>query len=226
MKHFLILIFSILCIGLYSSYAQVSKKYFYAVIGYGAFSGATISPYIPKDWSNDKSFSFLSLYFKGNMLLKEINANKTVSLDIAPGISLSAGNLGYVNANVPITINLNRGLLSSYTSDKRVGLTIGLGVNIQTTSFGRWGPPGDTATVFPKANTMIYIQPCVQFGFRFLNRSGNKNEIVFQTGYWHYKSIVYHYFSSLGSSNPIITPETMLIPDNSFSIRITMIRYF
>ena len=141
------------CIGISDSMSQNNKGTF--TLGYGCslLGDVAIAPYNKGMMDNglskttsitgvlkkDFSVSLISLYFQMNTLLKEFNANTSLSFNASPGIRCSVGNYGFGSANMPITINFNKGMLSSFNSDATTGVTFGIGANILTSTLFNLG---------------------------------------------------------------------------------------
>jgi hypothetical protein len=230
-----ILIFS--CIGISASMSQSKRGTFILGFGYSFLGDYASAPYSKSmmDYGlglnnnssgiilkKDYSVSIASYYFQMNTLLKEFNANTSLSLNISPGIRLSGGNYGFGSASFPITLNFNKGMLSSMNSDANTGVTFGLGVNILTSTLVRFNE-ADTFSPF------VYAQPCAQLGFRFWTRSQTPYEVMLQAGYLPLKNADVQttntYYNNYYPYQNTTSIQHNSMPNSSASFRISMVKY-
>jgi len=193
MKRILFISYLISCFGIFSVKAQYkqqnsfngqsntqrSSRFIYG-IGISTFTDFTLTPFIFSSNTTVQpqqifSVADFTLSFQMNTLLKEFNANKSISLNIAPGFRYTNDITGFVSSSLPVTINYNAGTLSSRNTKSRFGFTFGLGVLFQTT--GLIQKPGSS-----EYGPYVYEQGCFQSGYRYLGRKGRANEINFQVG--------------------------------------------
>jgi hypothetical protein len=225
MKKCILAIFVFACIGISVSMSQNKRGTFILGFGYSYCSDIAIAPYNKTMLDNvgylassvpqrDISYSVASYYFQMNTLLKEINANTSISLNISPGIRLSGSYYGVLSGNMPITLNFNKGMLSSFNSDKNTGVTFGIGANILTSTL--YSPDQDNFF-------FIYAQPCAQIGFRFWNRA-RPYEVMMQAGYLPLKDGIFQ-TASYNSAYPYTTIVNNPVSNYSASFRISMVRY-
>jgi hypothetical protein len=230
MKKTILTILIFTCIGISASMSQNNKGRFILGIGYSFLGDYTTAPYSKgmldyaiksssdSPLARDFSVSLASFYFQMNTLLKEFNANTSLSLNASPGLRCSLGSYGFGSANMPITINFNKGMLSTINSDANTGVTFGIGANILTSSFFN-----------SQFNSFIYAQPCAQLGFRFWSRSQRPYEVMLQAGYLPLKNADVQttstYYATYYSTTPITVINHNSMPNSSASFRISMIKY-
>jgi len=160
------------------------------------------------------SISYATFSFQLNTLLKEINDDNSISLNIAPALRFSIDNFGYVSSALPITLNYNSGLLSSFNSTKAKGFTVGLGALIQTTALIQ--NPNN-----PGYGPYAYAQACFQVGYRYSTRNaGRASEINFQLGYFQYKP-----FEEYTNNNSFAYSSAGTEVNTSASFKLTFITY-
>lgn len=123
--------------------------------------------------------SLVGLSFNPRLNLLEFGKNASFSLNtpITVGAGVGEG-FGSVAINIPATINLNIGNVSTYNSDANKGFTLGAGVE---------------AVYLTKPLLMFdedynegksyWFQPVANIGYRFWNRENHANEINLKIGY-------------------------------------------
>ncbi|MGC4010093.1 MAG: hypothetical protein QM805_14595 [Pseudomonas sp.] len=217
MKRIVIILAAAFILSLNHTYAQ-SKGTFTYGIGYMCFADVAFSPYYYEkdfnpnqvtqgnssvkwysddtEYSRSTSVSLFTFAFQLNTKLYKINDNASISLNTAPCLRFGADEMGFLTMGMPITINYNGGVLSTFDSDKEHGFHVGLGAVIQTT-------PLITSLRILGGNTEYnygihtYLQPCIQAGYRYWGRDKRVSEICLQVGYQDFKDITtYEYRSS------------------------------
>jgi hypothetical protein len=232
MKNILICLLFTTSIGIIQSHAQFLQKRF--IVGFGCTSLMDLA-IIPQgnNYASDVSISVASGYFQVNTLLKKINTNTSLSLNVSPGFRLSFSQIGFGSIGLPVTLNLNRGFLSSADSDAKEGITIGLGVNIQSSSLFPYGA-SDQTEYYNSYTPFMYAQPCIQIGNRgSLGKGRGGYEISLLFGYFQstamhtiqYSTIDYNYFSNMyGQTTYTYQPERLL--ETSATLRMSFVKYF
>jgi len=232
MKKILILLSFFYCTITIQLNAQTMQKRF--IVGLGCTSLMDVS-IIPQgnNYASDVSFSIASGYVQMNTLLKKINTNTSLSLNVSPGLRLSFSQIGFGSVALPITLNFNQGFLSSADGDAKKGVTIGLGVNIQSSSLFPYGA-SDQTEYYNSYTPFIYAQPCIQIGNRgSLGKGRGGYEISLLFGYYQsttthdikYSTIDYNSFSNTYGQT-FYTNQSQSLLETSASFRMSFVKYF
>ena len=173
-------------------------------------------------YSKSVSISLFSYSFHLNTKLYQINDNASVSLNVAPNLRLGVDKMGAVCFNAPITLNYNRGVLSTFDSDKEKGFYIGAGAIIQTTPLIK--------SINVRGNkeydygTHVYVQPCIQTGLRYWGKDSKVAEISLQVGYLDFKDFTTYVTASDINGNGYYAPSEVK-KNTAVSAKLTFIKY-
>lgn len=237
MKRIVIALAAIFVFSLNCSYAQSNETITYG-IGYMAIADVAFSPnYYAKDfdpnqrnyngmqfsdgseYSRSTSLSLFTFKFLLNTKLYTFNNNASISLNTAPNVRFAVSDMGCLTLSVPITVNYNRGVLSTFDSDKENGFHVGLGAVIQTT-------PLLTNMVLTGGGsshdygTHVYLEPCIQLGYRYWGINKKVGELCLQVGYMDFKDLTTY---TTNSANYYVPSGTL--KNTSFSANLTFIQY-
>jgi len=182
MKHLFLLVFFTVSFNISFTNGQ-NKKFLYG-IGTSSFTDFTNSPvfYFANQNLGPQqvfSYSYGTFSFQGSLILNELNKNNSISFNFAPALRVTYDAFGLLSSSLPITINYNSGLFSTFNSDANRGFTIGLGAIIQTTPL-----IANAVTRSYGYTPIVYAQGGLQVGYRYWSRRSQRpSEINLQLGY-------------------------------------------
>ena len=243
---FAILIVICCCLCSINQVNAQSKGTFTYGIGYSCFTDVVVSPYYyEKDfdpnqtwmgYNNGKYYdeanmyaksigiSLLSYSFQLNTKLYKINDNASISVNAAPNLRLAIDKMGLLGFSMPITLNYNRGVLSTFDSDKEKGFYLGAGAIIQTTPLINFIKIGGANSEY-NYGTHVYLQPCVQTGIRFWGKDSKVAEIALQVGYRDFKDFKTYKQSYDNNTGLSYYEQTGTLKNTSLSAKLTFIKY-
>jgi hypothetical protein len=247
MKKIIITLAAVFLFSLNNIHAQ-SKGTFTYGIGYTSFADVVVSPYYyEKDFDPNQtwqgynysgkyysgenseyaksiSVSLLSYSFQLNTKLYKINDNASISLNTAPSLRLAGDKMGLLGFSMPITINYNRGVLSTFDSDKEKGFYVGAGAIIHTTPLFNSIKLGGGSTQY-NFGTHVYVQPCIQTGFRYWGNESKVGEIALQVGYLDFKDFTTYTATTDSNTGAGYYAPTGTLKNTSLSAKLTFIKY-
>jgi hypothetical protein len=178
-------------------------------IGTSSFTDVSISPvfyFFNKTLGPQQifSYSYGTISLQANLILKEFNKNNSISLNVAPALRFTNDSYGFLSADVPVTINYNGGLFSTFNSDANRGLTVGLGVLVLSSPL-----IANSVSRSYGYSPFAYGQGCAVAGYRYWSRRSQRpSEVNLQLGYLQY--------------NPVIVEQYV---NTSLSFRLSFIGY-
>lgn len=246
MKKIFIVAFIIGIASLNQAEAQSKGTFTYGV-GFSFFTDVVVSPYYyEKDFDptytgygfDGKYYDETSMYVKSisvglfsysfqlNTKLYQINDNASISLNTAPNLRFGIDEMGLLGFSMPITLNYNGGVLSTFDSDKEKGFYIGAGAIMQTTpllNFIKIG--GSSSSSEYNYGTHVYLQPCVQTGLRYWGKDSKVAEISLQVGYKDFKDFATYSQSYDNNTGLSYYEQTGMLKNTSLSAKLTFIKY-
>lgn len=140
------------------------------------------------------------------------NASLSVNAPITVGVGMGGGGFGTFAINIPATINLNLGNVSTYNSDANKGFTLGAGMEgVYLTQ-----PLVALDEIYYADEKRYWFQPVANIGYRYWNKENNANEFNLKVGYGS---------SSVDVKEDYNSSEIKTVTGNSVSFRLSFIHY-
>lgn len=175
---FLLIVFVLFSVQ--SASAQSLKDRYFSGFGTSFFDTYNAPLSMTSDSTSTGSYgnvSLITVSYISRFNLVEFGKSTSISADapIAVG-GLGAGGLAF---NIPLTLNLNIGNVSTYSTDANKGFTIGAGIEYVYLT----GPfAEDNKYDFAEHNNS-WFQPVANVGYRYWNKRNKATEINLKLGY-------------------------------------------
>jgi hypothetical protein len=209
---FFLLLFSFYALSTSQVKAQSLNDRFFIGWGYSYFdymSGKLASQYKYLTSAEPRIIFGLGASLNMGFNLVEFNENNSLSLNSPITGIFGIGGTGF---SIPLTVNYNRGNISTYRTDKVKGLTIGAGAEYNYIGF----PYLNVDTEYEKG-TRAWVQPVVNIGYRYWDYRNRAREVNLKVGYG-----TSSYTAVESYDSDILT--TVNTPTVSF--RLSFVRYF
>ena len=222
-----------------------SKGTFTYGVGWSLFSDVAISPFyyektfnpngtFSNSYSNQfiyntddiyrrsSSVSLVSYSFHLNTKLVALDNDKSISVNAAPTFRVSFSEMGLLGLSLPVTLNYNSGVLSTFDTEKEKGFMIGLGALIQTTPLISGSTVGSSPYNY---GTHVYIQPCMQLGYRKWGSDTKVHEISLQVGYSNNKDFATYDVVTDSNTGETSYVQSGSLKNTAISAKLTFIKY-
>ena len=179
--------------------------------------------YNTKDiYRRSSSFSLISYSFHLNTKLVALTNDKSISVNAAPTLRFSFSEMGLFGFSLPVTLNYNSGVLSTFDTEKEKGFMIGLGALIQTTPLISGSMIRSSAYSY---GTHVYIQPCLQLAYRKWGSDTKVHEFSLQVGYSNNKDFATYDVVTDSNTGQTSYVQSGSLKNTAISAKLTFIKY-